>query len=278
MRNVLSLLFLSLLLGACSFVQNEDFTQANLKDKKFNIIYNQQELSFEEFISFLGDYDIILLGEKHDKYSHHLAQFFIIKALSEKGSLNVAFEMLSTDKQDIINKAKSNKQSVKPKDLSKVLEWEKGWKWEDYKGIVEFVFYNDIKLSAANISGSEIKSIYKGAKELDGVVSTKAKVKEDIKQIIATSHKLDINNAQNSTLLDKFVQIQQYKDRQMANTLTQSKQKAVLIAGACHTDKNIGVPLHIKDLKARKKVAVVIFDAYKAENCSNADFVWNFKR
>ena len=281
MKNIFCLFFLSLLFSACSLIQDKAFAEKGLKNNTFNIISSQskQKLSFDEFIDLLSAYDIILLGEKHDEYTHHLAEYMIIKALSQKEHINVVFEMLSTDKQSKINKAKADKKNIKPRNLAKTIEWEKSWKWKDYQSIVELVFYEDIKMSAGNISRAEISTIYQGAQQLKGFISTKNEVKEMIKKIIVNNHKMDINDTKNLDLLDKFVQIQQYKDRRMADILVQSKEKAVLIAGRHHIDKRIGVPLHIQDFKSPKKVLAVIFcESEKDIEFTEADLIWLFKK
>lgn len=280
MKNVFYALFLSLFLSACSFLQDKKITENEFKDTEFEIIsaHNKQKVNFDEFIDLIGTYDIILLGEKHDEYNHHLAEYFIIKALHEIKNINVVFEMLSTDKQNKIDTAKADKENIKPPNLAKAIEWEKSWRWKDYQNIVELVFYKDIKMSAGNLSKAEISTIYQGAQQLNGFVSTKNSVKEMIKTIIMNNHKIDTNSTENSTLLDMLVQIQQYKDRRMADIVVQSKEKAVLIAGRHHTDKRIGIPLHIQDFKSSKKVVVVIFGASEKEvEFAEADYFYLFK-
>ncbi len=278
MKRLFYVLSLSLFFTACSTWQH--FAKDEWNEDEF-VIYaskDKQSVNFNDFIELLNTYDIILLGEKHDEKAHHWAQYTIIKTLSQKAELNVVFEMLSTDKQGKIDKAKMTKEQIKAGDLSKAIDWEKGWKYEDYQAIVELAFYGDMKLSAGNISREEIKTIYKGAQQLNGFVSTKDEVKEMIKNIIASAHKVDTNESKNLELLDKLVQIQQYKDRRMADILTQSKEKAVLIAGRYHADKRIGVPLHIQDYKSSKKVLVVAFSSDKKDlEFKEADYIWLFK-
>lgn len=278
MKRLFYILSLSLFFTACSTWQH--FAKNEWSEDEF-VIYaskDKQSVNFNDFIELLNTYDIILLGEKHDEKAHHWAQYTIIKALNQKAELNIVFEMLSTDKQGKIDKAKRAKEQIKTSDLSKAIDWEKGWKYEDYQAIVELAFYGDMKLSAGNISREEIKTIYKGAQQLNGFVSTQDEVKEMIKNIISTAHKVDTNESKNLELLDKLVQIQQYKDRRMADILTQSKEKAVLIAGRYHADKRIGVPLHIQDYKSSKKVLVVAFSSDKKDlEFKEADYIWLFK-
>lgn len=59
-------------------------------------------------------------------------------------------------------------------------------------------------------------------------------------------------------ILNKMVQIQQFKDRRMAEkSYLKSKHQAVLIAGRNPVDKDFGVPLHIDDYRSGKSVVVI---------------------
>lgn len=68
---------------------------------------------------------------------------------------------------------------------------------------------------------------------------------------ISLSHKL--NPQENKELLDKLVEIQQFKDRRMADILVHHVNKILLLAGNYHTSKRVGISLHIQDFKSSKK-------------------------
>ncbi|NES53047.1 iron transporter, partial [Escherichia coli] len=94
------------------------------------------------------------------------------------------------------------------------------------------VFYSKSKILGANLSRSEITSIYNGAQPLKGYVSTTNEVKKQLFDIISLSHKL--NPEENKELLDKLVEIQQFKDRRMADVLVHHVNKVLLLAGSYH--------------------------------------------
>lgn len=96
-------------------------------------------------------------------------------------------------------------------------------------------FYSKSKILGANLSRSEITSIYNGAQPLKGYVSTTNEVKKQLFDIISLSHKL--NPEENKELLDKLVEIQQFKDRRMADVLVHHVNKVLLLAGSYHTSK-----------------------------------------
>lgn len=116
--------------------------------------------------------------------------------------------------------------------------------------ICQCSFYSRAKILGANLSRSEITSIYNGVQPLKGYVSTTNEVKNKFFDIISLSHKL--NPQENKELLDKLVEIQQFKDRRMADVLVHHTNKVLLLAGSYHTSKKIGIPLHIQDFKVIK--------------------------
>lgn len=217
--------------------------------KDFKIIDNKskKELNFEEFLAEIFKFDIILLGEEHDKLSHHLAQKEIIARLGEIGDLAVVFEQLSSDKQEQITAAQKNAANIDKKDIKAALGWE--WRENGYQQILESIFYTKTHIVAGNLSRAEIAQIYAGAEGIKGVISTEKSVRDKIAKIITAQHKMD------ETRLYKMLEIQQFKDRRMADKLIHASSRAVLIAGSIHTDKSMGVPLHILDFQRAENAA-----------------------
>lgn len=252
MKKIFLLNLLLVLFGGCVNKQLDvptsysDFSIVNLDDNK--------TISYDEFIAKLSKSDIVMLGENHINKYHHFMQNKIINDLHKFRNLSVVFEMLSVDRQDSIDKAKQNIQAIKPRALKKAIDWDKRWNYNFYKDIVESVFYSDMELIAGNITNDEIATIYKGAMPLNGSYSTAKKVKDKLFDIIKVSHKF--NDDDNETI-SKMVEIQQFKDRRMADKLVHSSNLAILIAGRNHTDKTIGVPLHILDFNKNKKMISV---------------------
>ncbi len=255
---ILSILFISFMLSACAVLQKSSPLQEN---KDFYILdtHTQKKISFEDMILELLKADVILLGEKHDEVKHKISQVMIFNALegnlsSQNINFDVALEMLASTEQNHLDKAFKNKKTIKANELTNALNWDKVWKWKDYEQFVNVVFYSKSKILGANLSRSEITSIYNGAQPLKGYVSTTNEVKKQLFDIISLSHKL--NPEENKELLDKLVEIQQFKDRRMADVLVHHVNKVLLLAGSYHTSKKIGIPLHIQDFKSSKKIGI----------------------
>ncbi|EAI3764184.1 iron transporter [Campylobacter coli] len=275
---VLSTLLISVMFNACAVLQKPSPLQEN---KDFYILdtHTQKKISFEDMILELLKADVILLGEKHDEVKHKISQVMIFNALegnlsSQNIGFDVALEMLASTEQNHLDKAFKNKKYIKTNELANALNWDKSWKWKDYEQFVNAVFYSKAKILGANLSRLEITSIYNGAQPLKGYVSTTDKVKKQIFDIISSSHKL--NPQENKELLDKLVEIQQFKDRRMADVLVHHANKVLLLAGNYHTSKRVGIPLHMQDFKSKKKIVVVNL-SYGEIDLKDSDYVLIYK-
>ncbi|EIF6275229.1 ChaN family lipoprotein, partial [Campylobacter jejuni] len=264
--------------SACAVLQKSSPLQEN---KDFYILdtHTQKKISFEDMILELLKADVILLGEKHDEVKHKISQVMIFNALegnlsSQNINFDVALEMLASTEQNHLDKAFKNKKTIKANELTNALNWDKVWKWKDYEQFVNVVFYSKSKILGVNLSRSEITSIYNGAQPLKGYVSTTNEVKKQLFDIISLSHKL--NPEENKELLDKLVEIQQFKDRRMADVLVHHVNKVLLLAGSYHTSKKIGIPLHIQDFKSSKKIVVVNL-SYGEIDLKDSDYVLIYK-
>jgi uncharacterized iron-regulated protein len=61
----------------------------------------------------------------------------------------------------------------------------------------------------------------------------------------------------------------------MADRLLLAPQPAVLLAGAFHARKDLGVPLHLKDLGAGEgNVVLILAEVGKPVAAQSADYLW----
>lgn len=250
-------LFENLRVSVISSAKQDTKTPINLSSQN-----QAQNLSFADFIFQIADANILLLGEKHDEKSHHKAQLLIMQALDayfawqvgECKRFALVLEMLGSEAQSHIDEASKDKSQIQKENLKTALGWGK-WDYQQYKDIVEYAFYApNFDIIAGNLSRQEISTIYKGAEPISGNLSTSAEVKERISKIISKSHKTN-----DATLLARLTQVQQYKDRRMADMLFKSGDFALLLAGNYHITKTFGIPLHIEDfltLGAKEEKAI----------------------
>jgi uncharacterized iron-regulated protein len=69
--------------------------------------------------------------------------------------------------------------------------------------------------------------------------------------------------------------VQQQRDRRMAERLLAAPTPSILLAGAWHARKDVGVPLHVVDLGATEAPTVLMLAEQGAEvTATMADYVW----
>lgn len=256
----LCILFIFLIFNGCA-IKVEKIPQ----DFRSFKIYNSSSgevINYQSFISSILQNDIVLLGEGHYMPYHIFLENKIIKDLMRYKIVDVVLEMGASDMQKIWDDAKMLKEHTFPKNVENVLKWDKSWKFSHYGYLVKNLFYSNANLIAGNLTKDEISQIYMGAMPLNGIKSTTNNIKEKIKNKILAVHK------SSDEMINKMVEIQQFKDRRMADKLVKSKNLSILIAGRFHADKSFGVPLHIEDFDTNKKFIVVFF-GYKNEKFNN---------
>ena len=72
-----------------------------------------------------------------------------------------------------------------------------------------------------------------------------------------------------------MMSVQQHRDRFMAQQLHQAPHPALLITGAYHAAKDIGVPLHLADLLAGKPMVLILTTDGTSLTANQADYVWS---
>ncbi|MNE60075.1 hypothetical protein D3C80_1551990 [compost metagenome] len=106
---------------------------------------------------------------------------------------------------------------------------------------------------------------------LTGDASTAPQVQATLLDDIRESHCGLLPEAQMPAMLA----VQQQRDRGMAESLLAAPTPAVLLAGAFHVRKDLGVPLHLKDLGAGEGNAVLVLaEVGKTVTAESADYVW----
>lgn len=232
-------------------------------------------LSQSQLISYLAEEPRVIVGEKHDNPYHHQVENWLVQSLPllrPQGS--VLMEMLTPGQQPLVDRVKKGLQinpDISAAQVAQQLNWQKGWDWSMYGDVVIAAMKAPYPLLAANLDRSEIMAFYQNPVFPAGKSSSDARVKEAIADTIRTSHQQNIEPAQ----LNAMLAIQQQRDRRMAQRLLAAPQPALLIVGGYHAKKNLGVPLHVKDLDPAAKVTVLMLvEAGTKMNVTQADYVW----
>ncbi|HWH85443.1 MAG TPA: ChaN family lipoprotein [Pseudomonas sp.] len=227
-------------------------------------------LTAQQLLTRLVEPERLIMGEQHDNADHHAAQLWLLQSLGEQraqGSL--LLEMLTPDQQLKVDALRQSK-SI-PTDLPTALAWQDGWDWNLYGPIVRFALTQPYPLLAANLDDSEIRAFYRKPPALDGPRSNALAVRKTLLGQVSESHCGLLPESQ----LPAMLAIQQQRDRRMAERMLAAPTPAILLAGAWHARRDVGVPLHLLDLGAGEApVVLMLAEQGDAVTAAMADYVW----
>jgi uncharacterized iron-regulated protein len=229
-----------------------------------------QELTAQQLLMHLAGPARVIIGEQHDNADHHAAQLWLLRSLGEQrpqGSL--LLEMLTPDQQPRVDQVR---QTITPlADLPDALAWQDGWDWNLYGPIVRFAFTQPYPMLAANLTNAEIRTFYRDPPVLTGKRSNAESVKTVLLEQISDSHCGLLPESQMPAMLA----VQQQRDRRMAERLLAAPTPSILLAGAWHARKDVGMPLHAVDLGATEAPTVLMLAEQGSEvTAAMADYVW----
>lgn len=229
-----------------------------------------QVLTAQQLLTRLAEPEQLIIGEQHDNADHHAVQLWVLRSLGEQrpqGSL--LLEMLTPDQQPRVDLVRQT--TTPPADLPGALAWQDGWDWNLYGPIVRFAFTQSYPVLAANLTNAEIRAFYRNSPVLKGERSNAESVKTLLLEQISDSHCGLLPESQMPAMLA----VQQQRDRRMAERLLAAPAPSILLAGAWHARKDVGVPLHVVDLGATETPTVLMLAEQGAEvTATMADYVW----
>jgi uncharacterized iron-regulated protein len=229
-----------------------------------------QVLTPQQLLTRLAEPEQLIIGEQHDNADHHAVQLWVLRSLGEQrpqGSL--LLEMLTPDQQPRVDLVRQT--TTPPADLLGALAWQDGWDWNLYGPIVRFAFTQSYPVLAANLTNAEIRAFYRNSPVLKGERSNAESVKTLLLEQISDSHCGLLPESQMPAMLA----VQQQRDRRMAERLLAAPAPSILLAGAWHARKDVGVPLHVVDLGATEAPTVLMLAEQGAEvTATMADYVW----
>ncbi|VVP66201.1 hypothetical protein PS918_00316 [Pseudomonas fluorescens] len=230
-------------------------------------------LTPQELVERLAVAPRVLVGEQHDNPDHHALQLWLLRELaSQRPQGSLLMEMLNPNQQDKIDAAQAaTRAGQPPADPYQALAWQANWDWGVYGALVTYALRQPYPLLSANLDRAQIMQIYQQRPTLTGEASTTRQVQATLLDDIRESHCGLLPEAQMPAMLA----VQQQRDRRMAERLLAAPTPAVLLAGAFHVRKDLGVPLHLKDLGAGEgNVVLVLAEAGKTVSAESADYVW----
>ncbi|EIK53096.1 hypothetical protein YO5_02683 [Stutzerimonas stutzeri TS44] len=232
-----------------------------------------ERLDAAQLVRRLAQADYVLVGERHDNPDHHALQLWLLQALAERRSQgSLLLEMLTADQQSAVERAQAQLRRGEPvEDLPTALAWSPGWPWQLYGPLVSHALAQPYPLMQANLTRAEIGRIYHEVPRLRDGESARAEVAEALRAQIVESHCDMLPDAQVPAMLA----VQQQRDRRMAMRLQAAPKPTLLIAGSFHARRDLGVPLHLRDLDALGNTKVLMLaEVGERVAARQADFVW----
>ncbi|MDM9653075.1 ChaN family lipoprotein [Pseudomonas wenzhouensis] len=232
-----------------------------------------QNISPEQLLRRLASAQRVLVGEQHDNPDHHALQLWLLRELArQRPQGSVLMEMLNPEQQPKVDQAqRAAREGRLPADPFDTLAWQPGWDWSLYGALVMHQLRQPYPLLAANLDRAEIMQIYRQRPVLEGEHSTAETVQARLLEDIRDAHCGLLPDTQ----LPAMLAVQQQRDRRMAEALLAAPQPSLLLAGAFHVRKDLGVPLHLTDLGAHAGSTVLILaEVGRQVDASMADYVW----
>ncbi|MFI8610088.1 ChaN family lipoprotein [Pseudomonas sp. NPDC077649] len=235
-----------------------------------------RSISPQQLVERLARVERVLVGEQHDNPDHHALQLWLSRELAKRRPQgSVLLEMLTPDQQDKVAAAQAAARAARagrlPDDPFGALSWQPGWDWSLYGPLVLHQLRQPYPLLAANLQRAEILQIYRQRPALQGERSAAAQVQARLLEAIRESHCQLLPDSQ----LPAMLAVQQQRDRRMAEALLAAPRPSLLLAGAFHVRKDLGVPLHLADLGAGAGQAVLILaEVGKPVSAAQADYAW----
>ena len=232
-----------------------------------------ERLSPQQLVERLAEAPRLLVGEQHDNPDHHALQLWLLQALAaQRAQGSLLLEMLAPDQQSSVDAVRTRlAASQHIDDLPAALKWQKGWDWALYGPLLRHALAQPYPLSAANLDRAEILDIYRQRPGLTGAASTAEPVREALLAQIRDSHCGKLPESQ----LPAMLAVQQQRDRRMAEALLAAPEPSMLLAGAYHVRRDLGVPLHLRDLgEPAGGLVLMLAEVGTSVDASAADFVW----
>ena len=182
--------------------------------------------------------DALLLGEQHDAPEHHAIERETVEALVARGQLAaLALEMAEEGRSTAQVSATASEAQVQA-----ALDWsDKAWPWRSYGPAVMAAVRAGVPVIGANLPRARMKNAMADVSldvQLNGEAYT---VQQDA---VREGHCKLLPESQ----IIPMTRIQVGRDRAMAQTIVKARQPGktvLLISGAGHATKVLGVPQHL---------------------------------
>ncbi|MEO9386039.1 ChaN family lipoprotein [Chromobacterium phragmitis] len=235
-----------------------------------------RELSPDALLARLGAAEMLLVGEKHDNRQHHQIEVWLARRLAvARPQGSVLLEMLTPSQQPKVDEVKAWLQgdpSVRPSRVRELVAWQSGWPWALYGELAMTLLRAPYPLLAANLDREQMRAYYASRERPQGRASRDPRASSRLEEVIRGEH----GGKMDEGMMASMLAAQQQRDRRMAERLLAAPKPAMLIAGAYHALRDVGVPLHLADLAPGRAATVLALAEEGVElGREQADYVWH---
>ncbi|OAQ20721.1 hypothetical protein TDIS_1177 [Thermosulfurimonas dismutans] len=240
-------------------------------------------LSLDEIIRQVSLSRVILVGEEHNRYEHHLAQLEIIKWLHNHGhKIAIGMEMFQQPFQKYLDLYLSGE--ISEQEFLKRTEYFKRWRfdWKLYKPILDYAKKNGIPVVALNIPYEITKKVARS-----GLESLSLEEKADLPEIDFSNeayraylfeiYKKHREFAYEFPKFEFFYQAQLLWDEGMAEAASRwlsenPEYQMIILAGKGHIMYGYGIPSRIKR-RGISSVATLVLGGNEKVTAGFADYI-----
>ncbi len=209
--------------------------------------------TLDSIIPYLTASRIIYIGERHDRFAHHINQLQIIKKIHNAGyKLAVGMEMFQKPFQQVVNDYMAGR--IDEHEFLQKTEYFSRWRYDYnlYKPIIDYIKQQNLPLVALNIQGDISRKVAH-----EGIYNLSDKEKKQLPRSIDFSNERYRRNLNEVFSLHKgqaelkdfsfFLQAQILWDEAMAESARQfltgnPESKLVILAGNGHIIHKYGIP------------------------------------
>jgi uncharacterized iron-regulated protein len=182
--------------------------------------------------------DVVLLGEQHDAPEHHAIERQTVEALAANGRLAaLALEMAEAG-----NSTGHLGSDATESQVQTALSWnDNGWPWSDYGPAVMAAVRAGVPVIGANLPREHMRDAMADV-SLDAQLADGARAAQ--REAVRSGH----CNLLPESQIVPMTRIQIARDRSMAQAIVKARvpgKTVLLMSGAGHADKSLGVPQHL---------------------------------
>lgn len=219
-----------------------------------------KEVSFQDLINELLNYQVVYLGEVHDNEDIHEIQFKVLKALHQRyKKVILAMEMFQQPYQEFLDEFVEG--DINEEEMLKKTNYRKTWgiKKEFYEKLWNYAQKWGIKIVALNVPFELLKEVRK--RGIENVKSVYLPLKLTFPPKEYENFLLEELKRHKKSNKKSFIDVQTAWDNAMAYKILKTlilypDYKIIVIIGKGHLYKGYGVPYVLKKLYPKVKQAV----------------------